>query len=288
MKLSFDEFIESIPKNIHSNTKTFIGKNIAVFMPEEFVVEREMKIPDYHFVLFQTTPPSIKIADVEYKFKKGSLMCIEPNMAVSVNSIQSVSLVKYISISIDRNFFEKLSFDIIKKEKIKFNNRSNAYSSQLLELIELFIREIINFGESCPLMLESMETQMSIQFLRDSFPDLFTYSSDYFTDNDYIERAIKYMQEYYSSNITIKELCNIIFISPCYFQRIFKVKMKQTPYNYLMRIRINKAKEKLIKSSYGIEEIGRLCGFLSISHFSSVFKRFEGISPSEYRKTILN
>lgn len=283
MKLSFDEFIESIPKNIHSNTKTFIGKNIAVFIPEEFVVERELKIPDYHFVLFQTTPPPIRINDVEYNFKKGSFICIEPNISVRVKPLQSTGMVKYISISIDKDFFERLASNIL-KEKIKFNKMSQAYSHQLLELIELFIKEIISFGESCPLMLECMETQISIQFLRDSFPDFLTYSRNYFTDNDYIEQSIKYMREYYSSNITIKEICNIIFISPCHFQRIFKTSIGQTPYNYLMKIRIDKAKEKLIKSSDNIEEVGRLCGFLSVSHFSSVFKRFEGISPSEYKK----
>lgn len=287
MKLSFDEFIEMIPKNIHSNTKTYVGKNIAVFIPEEFVVEREVKIADYHFVLFQTTPPPIIIADVEYKFKKGSFICIEPNMTISVKPIQGVGIVKYISISIDKEFFEKLTLNIIKKEKIKFNINGNAYSHQLLEMLELFIKEIIHFGESCPLMIECMETQMSIQLIRDSSPNFLTHERNYFTDNDYIEQSIRYMQEYYSSNITIKEICNIIFISPCHFQRIFKKSMKQTPYNYLMKIRIDKAKEQLIKSSDNIEEIGRLCGFLSVSHFSSVFKRFEGISPSEYKKKLL-
>lgn len=284
MKPSFDEFIEIIPEDIHSNTKTYMGKNIAVFIPEAFVVEKEMKIEDYHFVLFQTTPPPIKIADVEYIFKKGSFICIEPNMAISVKPIQSVGAVKYISISVDKDFFEKLTSNIIKKENIKFNNSGNAYSHQLLELIELFIKEIINFGKSCPLMLESMETQISIQLIRDSFPVFLTHVKNYYTNIDYIEQSIKYMQEYYSSNITIKEICNIVFISPCHFQRIFKTSMKQTPYNYLMKIRIDKAKEKLIKSSDNIEEIGRLCGFLSVSHFSSVFKRIEGISPSEYKK----
>ncbi len=288
MKLSFDEFIENIPKNIHSNTKTYIGKHMAVFIPEVFVSEREMKTPDYHFVLFQTTPPPMKVAGVEYKFKKGSFVCIEPNMPVNVTPVQSVGEVKFISIGIDRNFFERSASSTIKEEKIKFDSSGKAYSHQLLELIELFIKEIISFGESCPLMLESMETQISIQLIRDFFPDFLTYSKNYYTDNDYIEQSIKYMQEYYSSNITIKEICNIIFISPCHFQRIFKAGMKQTPYNYLMKLRIGKAKEKLIKSNDSIEEIGRLCGFLSVSHFSSVFKRFEGISPSEYKKQFMS
>lgn len=288
MKLSFNEFIESIPKNIHSYTKTYIGKNIAIFIPGEFVIERELKIPDYHFVLFQTTPTPIIINDVEYRFNKGNFICIEPNTAVIVKPIQSLGIVKYISISIDKDFFEGLTSSTIKEKKIGFSNSGKVYSYQLLEFIETFIKEVINFGESCPVMIENMETLIAVQFIRDYFPELLSFSSDYFTDNDYIEQSIKYMKEYYSSKITIKELCDIIFISHSHFQRIFKTRMNQTPYNYLMRIRIDKAKEKLIKDCDSIEEIGRLCGFLSVSHFSSVFKRFEGIPPSEYKRNIRN
>ena len=94
------------------------------------------------------------------------------------------------------------------------------------------------------------------------------------------------MNEYYNSNISIDEICKNIYISSCHFQRIFKKHMNQTPYNYLMEIRVNRAKEKLLEEKIPIEEIARLCGFVSATHFSAVFKRMEGISPSAFRKLI--
>lgn len=60
-KDSFDEFIESIPINIHCNTKSYLSDRVAVFIPEEFVIERKIKTVDYHFVIFHTTPPPIKM-----------------------------------------------------------------------------------------------------------------------------------------------------------------------------------------------------------------------------------
>lgn len=287
-KINFDKFIESIPKNIHTNTKTYIGNNVAVFIPEEFVVDKETKIDEYHFVLFQSTPPIIEISNIEYQFDKGSFIAIEPNNSITVKAIHSVGTVKYISISIEENFFNNIALNILKNNKVKFSYKKNAYSHQLLDLIEMFIKEIVKYGVSCPLMLQSIETQIAVQLLRDSMPDYLILSENCFSNNytnDYIDHSIKYMKEYYSSNITIKDICDIIFISPCHFQRIFKKSMNQTPYNYLMKIRIDKAKEKLLKcNNESIEEIGRLCGFLNASHFSSVFKQIEGISPSDYRK----
>lgn len=288
MKDNLDKFIKNIPKNIHSNTRTYISKNIAVFIPEEFVIERKVKMLDYHFVIFHTTPPPVIIDDKVLQYKKGSFVCIEPGIELTVNPLESVGTVKFISISINKDFFENIASDIVDMKNIKFMDRDNAYSNQLLSLIEMLIKEIIAYGERCPLMVDSIETQIVIQILRDSMPNYLIHRRNNNSNNEYIDKSIKYMEEYYGSNINIKEICDTIFISPCHFQRIFKKNMNQTPYNYLMRLRVNKAKEKLINDESNIEEIARICGFLSISHFSTVFKRLEGISPTEYRKNNIN
>ncbi|MFA5523586.1 MAG: AraC family transcriptional regulator [Tissierellales bacterium] len=285
MKSSFDEFIKNIPKNIHSNTKSFLSKNVAIFIPNQFVIERKIKTIDYHFVIFHTTPPPINIDEKEFQFKKGSFISLEPGKEVKVNPIHSVTPVRFISICIKKDFFEKIATKVIDGEKIKFKKTDNAFSSQLLDLIEWMIKEKVDFGENYPLMIESIETQLAIQLLRDSLPSYLVHRKNRYNDNDYIDEAINYMEEYYSSNITIPEICNAIFLSPYHFQRIFKKNMDKTPYRFLMELRINKAKVMLIKDRMQIDEIARHCGFVSLAHFSTMFKRIGGVSPSEYRRT---
>lgn len=284
MKNSFDDFIERIPRNIHSNTKSYLSRNVAVFIPEEFVIERRIKTLDYHFVIFHTTPPPIKVDDVCIQFKKGNFISIEPGVNMEVSPIHSVGKVKFISISIKKDFFEKIAPQIVDINKIKFEKKGKAYNHQILDIIGLWTNEVIAFGELCPLMIESIETQMVIQLLRDSLPKRVLSRRSKFTDNDYIDQSIKYMNTYYNSNITIAEICNSIFISTCHFQRIFKKYMNQTPYKYLMELRVNKAKERLLEDTIHVEEIARLCGFVSAAHFCSVFKRMTGVSPTVYRK----
>ena len=287
MKSNFDKFIEKIPQNIHSYTDSYLGKNLAVFIPKEFVIEIKMKMMDYNFVIFHTTPPPVKIGNIKYQFKKGSFICFEPGEEVIVNPTSSVGKISYISIYINKEFFEKIAHQIIEKGKIKLKKEDNAYSHLLLDLIGLFIEELISFGNHT-LMAEIIEKQIVIQLLRDFLPNNIIHKKHRFTDNSndnsYIEKAILYMQEYYSSNITISEICNNIFISPYHFQRIFRKHMKQTPYRYLMGMRVDIAKEMLVNGKSNIQEIARICGFTSTSHFSAVFKRIEGDSPSEYRK----
>jgi len=284
IKDSFDEFVENIPTNIHCNTKSYVSTNVAIFIPEEFVIERKIKTIDYHFVIFQTTPPPVKVDDVSIQFKKGNFIAVEPEKHLEVSPIHSVGKARFISISIKKGFFNKIASQIVNMDNIRFENKGKAYSHQVLDLIRLWIDEMITFGEICPLMIESIETLLVIQLLRDSLPKRLINERRSLTDNDYISKSIKYMNEYYNSNISISEICQSIYISPCHFQRIFKKHMNQTPYSYLIKIRIIKAKEKLIEDTTPIEEIARQCGFVSTANFSSVFKRLEGVSPSVFRK----
>jgi transcriptional regulator GlxA family with amidase domain len=54
----------------------------------------------------------------------------------------------------------------------------------------------------------------------------------------------------------------------------------------LLVIRIKKAEEMLRLGKYSIGEIAEKCGFVNAGHFSSLFKRHLGVSPSEYKKNI--
>lgn len=74
MKSRFNDFIKNIPKNIHNNTRTFIGKNIAVFIPDSYVVNKSTIINDYHFVIFHTTPPKAIINLLHLKKVKEKLL----------------------------------------------------------------------------------------------------------------------------------------------------------------------------------------------------------------------
>ena len=82
---------------------------MAIFIPEEFLKEIKIKTVDYHFVIFHTTPPSLKMGGKEVRFKKGSFICIEPDIEVEVNPIQSNGEVKFISICVKRDYFEKIA-----------------------------------------------------------------------------------------------------------------------------------------------------------------------------------
>jgi len=99
-----------------------------------------------------------------------------------------------------------------------------------------------------------------------------------------INKARIYLEKNYQYQLMVEDVAREMSISTSYFKKIFKRDIGYTFSNYLNIIRIQKAKEILIKSKLSITEIAFDIGYNDSNYFSTVFKNIEGISPREYRK----
>ena len=84
---------------------------------------------------------------------------------------------------------------------------------------------------------------------------------------------------------SMRELSRSVALSEFHFFRTFKKAFKISPYQYLIRQRIEKAACLLRKSSFPLAEIAFKCGFADIYAFSKAFKKYKGVSPSAFRNT---
>ena len=95
--------------------------------------------------------------------------------------------------------------------------------------------------------------------------------------------AIKYLENNYQNpNLTNTELAKQCQISEVYFRRIFLKYYNMTPKQFLIDIRINKAKQLLSEGVLKINAVASNCGFSNQYHFCRVFKEKTGITPTEY------
>ncbi|MGL5750362.1 MAG: AraC family transcriptional regulator [Paraclostridium sp.] len=99
----------------------------------------------------------------------------------------------------------------------------------------------------------------------------------------YIEKAISFIENNYSENISVSHISNYLCIDRSHFYKIFKLHMMNTPQQYLIEYKLKKACDLLRKSSYSVAEISSLSGFASQSYFSKAFKKNINMTPLEYR-----
>lgn len=93
-----------------------------------------------------------------------------------------------------------------------------------------------------------------------------------------------YLDQNYESKITLDQLSRDFYINKYYLTKTFKAQYGVSINNYLLSVRITKAKQLLRFSDKTVEEIGLECGLGSAQYFSSKFKEIEGVSPSVYRE----
>lgn len=95
----------------------------------------------------------------------------------------------------------------------------------------------------------------------------------------------KYLEEHYAEDIHNEDLAAMVCYSTQYMTRLFKEVFHISPYQYLLDIRIRKAKELLANEpSLSIQEVCYRTGFYDASYFISVFKKSEHMTPSAFRK----
>ena len=96
---------------------------------------------------------------------------------------------------------------------------------------------------------------------------------------------ISYIESHIGDNsITNKLLAQKMNISEVYLRKLFLSNLGITPKQYILELRINKAKQLLVYSNYSVTKISEKCGFSSPYHFCRAFKSKTGIPPTEYAR----
>ena len=104
----------------------------------------------------------------------------------------------------------------------------------------------------------------------------------------YVIDARSYINSHYAERITLDDLSRSISINKFYLQKLFKRCIGLSPNEYLIHTRLTRAKQLLRTSSSPISQIAMDVGINNIGHFISLFKRYEGITPSTYRQRWYN
>ncbi|MCZ8516907.1 AraC family transcriptional regulator [Paenibacillus filicis] len=98
--------------------------------------------------------------------------------------------------------------------------------------------------------------------------------------------VIAYMEKHYDGDITLDLMAEKLNITSGYLSTYFKEKTGVNFIDYLNDLRIGKAKEMLLESDCKIQDVARRSGYQNMNSFNRMFKKFSGITPSEFRKQL--
>jgi AraC family transcriptional regulator len=101
-----------------------------------------------------------------------------------------------------------------------------------------------------------------------------------------LRRVLSYIHENFQRDIRLRELANIAGLSDYHFARSFRQTTGTTPHQYLLQIRINRAKSFLLRRHWTVLQVAGAVGFADPSRLSKVFRAKTGVSPGEWRRGV--
>jgi len=98
-----------------------------------------------------------------------------------------------------------------------------------------------------------------------------------------LNKLIMYINSHYAENLTLEQLSTLCSLSPTYISKIFKTQLDTNFIDYVSSVRIKVAKRLIKNSELSLKEISNEIGYIDPNYFTRVFKKYEGMTPSEYR-----
>jgi AraC-like DNA-binding protein len=286
MMTFFDKIISNFPEAPADQVKAYSSRNIAM-IETTYVPPYECVYSDYHFIIPIRQAPPIIIDSKTFPIGSGSIFSCNPGQVHRAAEKIDPNCA-FIALYIQKEHLLETSKAVLHTESLEFENKCFNFTPTIRCLIHSFMEEARTMQLGYEMYLQGFDIQIAVNLLREGRHNLSQkpiYLKDY-ADNLCINRAIAYLTENFDKNITLKELANEVNYSPFHFLRIFKSNIGITPSEYLLNVKIHKAKNLLKHTNLPITEICYLCGFSSTSYFNQAFKRKTGASPSYYKKNV--
>jgi AraC family transcriptional regulator len=100
-----------------------------------------------------------------------------------------------------------------------------------------------------------------------------------------LRRITEYVQAFLTRPLSLEELARQVGFSPYHFARLFRQAVGESPHQFVLRQRVDYAKQLLRNPDLPISQVAMASGFADQSHLTQIFKRYTGMTPRAFRIT---
>ena len=106
------------------------------------------------------------------------------------------------------------------------------------------------------------------------------------TDVYHVQKALDYMRENFSSDISVEDIARAVKLHPSYLQKQIKKHTSKSIVAHINTFRTERAKVLIANTNSSLTQISIDCGFCNRQTFYNAFKKYVGVNPREYKKEI--
>jgi AraC family transcriptional regulator, transcriptional activator for feuABC-ybbA operon len=239
------------------------------------------RVIQHHILAFVTGGKgSIMIENKRYQVKEGMLFYIRPNVRHSIEwSAEDPASFLTVHFSCGRVGFMDGKWSI-KDEEEMFLLHSGQELKDFYYIEDIFYKTVDSWNSKQP-GYEFIANTMFQQLLIAIYQNINKLNQNHATSLK-VGKIIEYMHQNINGRVNLTELSELVNMSATYLSRAFKETTGYSVIEYFNKIKIDKSKEILIEGDKKVKEVAQELGFTDEFYFSRIFKKNEGVSPSEY------
>ncbi|MGJ9383477.1 AraC family transcriptional regulator [Salipaludibacillus sp. CF4.18] len=231
-----------------------------------------------------------------YELEEGDLVLVRPGDVHSSSGLEK-SEEGFNYFCVHFNIDDKLLLPYFKKTTDTFYHANSVLTRSIRPLLD----RLINFSQQTKLSFADKMNLHSIMFELLAITvsclekdqkkhekvseQTFKVAYQIAQEIDQLIRKASHKEDIQESIVRIEEVANHLDISVSYCNKVFNKVFDMSPRQYVTFRKLNDSKSLLIQEKYSIEQIAFMMGYHDSSHFSRQFKRWTGLSPSQYRET---
>lgn len=240
-------------------------------------INRQGEFPDYQWIQCIKGRGELRVNDEVYIIKENEGMFLTPHVPHEYYPVTSEWQVCWVSFNGSVIDDIMLSLQFINSGKIVLTNAESLYR-MLQELMDRLEENHTSSTMQCSELLYSV----ILKLRQDS---VYIESKSRLQQITQLNPVLRYIEEYYHQPLTLEVLAQQLNVTEQYTCLLFQQSLGIRPFEYVTRVRIQKAKKLLLKNSQiSVQDIARQVGYEHPSYFIKRFKEQENVTPTIFRK----
>ncbi|MGG2088645.1 AraC family transcriptional regulator [Priestia aryabhattai] len=240
-------------------------------------INRQGEFPDYQWIQCIKGRGELRVNDEVYIIKENEGMFLTPHVPHEYYPVTSEWQVCWVSFNGSVIDDIMLSLQFINSGKIVLTNAESLYR-MLQELMNRLEENHTSSTMQCSELLDSV----ILKLRQDS---VYIESKSRLQHITQLNPVLRYIEEYYHQPLTLEVLAQQLNVTEQYTCLLFQQSLGIRPFEYVTRVRIQKAKKLLLKNNQiSVQDIARQVGYEHPSYFIKRFKEQENVTPTVFRK----
>jgi AraC-like DNA-binding protein len=204
----------------------------------------------------KTMNPGEEVSEFQVGLSNISIEGLPQNCLIAGDDLPVTNLKKY------EQEFLKCCSDILTEQEKREPGWEILLKTLIMKLVVIFLKD----SRVCP----GHEEHNSLDF-------------ESFDKTAVANTLMTFITENYMQNISLETMSRSMYMSPVYISKVFKEETGESPINYLIKVRLSKARELLEGGKHSVKAVARLVGYEDAYHFSKLYKKYYGHPPSQSR-----